>query len=112
MTNPTNAYTVPSVSISTARTGASSKANELGMRAMQERAYAKRGEPYLLAPQAPYERTGDVPNVAFPCAALVDGDTGRVAIYYGGADTVVCMAFAYVDEIIDFVKTNNMLSRA
>lgn len=71
-----------------------------------------RGEPYLLAPQAPYERTGDVPNVAFPCAALVDGDTGRVAIYYGGADTVVCMAFAYVDEIIDFVKTNNMLSRA
>ena len=32
MTNPTNAYTVPSVSITTARTGASSKANELGMR--------------------------------------------------------------------------------
>ena len=31
-----------------------------------------RGEPYLLAPQAPYERVGDVPNVAFPCAALVD----------------------------------------
>ena len=42
--NPTNAYTVPSVSIATARTGASSKANELGMRTMQECAYAKRGE--------------------------------------------------------------------
>ena len=27
-----------------------------------------RTEPYLLAPQAPYERVGDVPNVAFPCA--------------------------------------------
>lgn len=53
MTNPTNAYTVPSVSISTARTGASSKANELGMRAMQERAYAKRGEPYLLIKSPP-----------------------------------------------------------
>ena len=52
-TNPTNAYTVPSVSISTARTGASSKANELGMRAMQERAYAKRGEPYLLIKSPP-----------------------------------------------------------
>ena len=36
MTNPTNAYTVPSVSITTARTGASSKANALGMRAMME----------------------------------------------------------------------------
>lgn len=67
-----------------------------------------RGEPYLLAPQAPYERTGDVPNVAFPCASLVDPETGRMAIYYGGADTVVCLAFAYVDEMVDFVKTNRM----
>lgn len=53
MTNPTNAYTVPSVSISTARTGASAKANELGMRAMQELAYAKRGEQYLLIKSPP-----------------------------------------------------------
>ena len=53
MTNPTNTYTVPSVSIATARTGASSKANALGMRAMQERAYAKRGEQYLLIKSPP-----------------------------------------------------------
>ena len=53
MNNPTNAYTVPSVSITTARSGASSKANELGMRAMQERAYAKRGEQYLLIKSPP-----------------------------------------------------------
>jgi beta-1,4-mannooligosaccharide/beta-1,4-mannosyl-N-acetylglucosamine phosphorylase len=64
-----------------------------------------RGKPYLLAPQAPYERTGDVPNVAFPCAALTDTKTGRMAIYYGGADTVVCLAFAYVDEVVEFIKT-------
>jgi len=51
--NPTNAYTVPSVSITTARTGASAKANALGMRAMQERAYAKRGEQYLLIKSPP-----------------------------------------------------------
>ncbi|MES3040393.1 MAG: DEAD/DEAH box helicase [Pseudomonadota bacterium] len=51
--NPTNAYTVPSVSITTARTGASSKANALGMREMQERAYAKRGEQYLLIKSPP-----------------------------------------------------------
>ncbi len=51
--NPTNAYTVPSVSITTARTGASAKANVLGMRAMQERAYAKRGEQYLLIKSPP-----------------------------------------------------------
>ena len=51
--NPTNAYTIPAVSITTACTGASSKANELGMRAMQERAYAKRGEQYLLIKSPP-----------------------------------------------------------
>lgn len=51
--NPTNKYTVPSVSIATARTGVSSKLNALGMRPMQERAYAKRGEQYLLIKSPP-----------------------------------------------------------
>jgi hypothetical protein len=53
VTTPTNTYTVPSVSITTARTGASSKSNVLGMRAMQERAYAMRGEQYLLIKSPP-----------------------------------------------------------
>ncbi len=48
-----NKYVVPSVSIATARTGVSSRANVLGMRAMQERAYAKRGEQYLLIKSPP-----------------------------------------------------------
>ncbi len=51
--NPTNKYTVPSVSISSARTGVSSKVSALGMRPMQERAYAKRGEQYLLIKSPP-----------------------------------------------------------
>lgn len=53
MTNPTNTYTVPSVSITTAHTGVSTRSNELGMRTMQERAYAKRGEQYLLIKSPP-----------------------------------------------------------
>ena len=51
--NPTNRYVVPSVSLATQRSGASSKTNSLGMRPMQERAYAKRGEPYLLIKSPP-----------------------------------------------------------
>jgi len=51
--NPTNSYRVPSVSIATAHTGVSSKANELGMRTMQARAYDKRGEQYLLIKSPP-----------------------------------------------------------
>lgn len=51
--NPTNERTLPSVSIATARTGASTKADERGMRPMQVRAYERRGEPYLLIKSPP-----------------------------------------------------------
>jgi beta-1,4-mannooligosaccharide/beta-1,4-mannosyl-N-acetylglucosamine phosphorylase len=67
----------------------------------------RRAKPYLLAPSEPYERVGDVPNVAFPCAALCDAPSGRLAIYYGGADTVTCLAFGYVAELVDFVIHNS-----
>lgn len=66
-----------------------------------------RGAPYLLSPQTYYECVGDVPNVAFPCAALVDPPSGRVAIYYGGADTVTALAFCQIDEILAWLKTNS-----
>jgi len=68
-----------------------------------------RTEPYILSPRMLYECVGDVPNVAFPCAAVCDAPTGRIAIYYGGADTVVCLAFTQVDELIDFIKDNSMV---
>ena len=44
---------IPSVSVSYARNGSSTKANALGMRPMQERAYEKRGEQYLLIKSPP-----------------------------------------------------------
>ena len=44
---------VPSISVSYARTGSSTRANALGMRPMQERAYEKRGEQYLLIKSPP-----------------------------------------------------------
>jgi superfamily II DNA or RNA helicase len=44
---------VPSISVAYARTGASTKSNALGMRPMQERAYEKRGEQYLLIKSPP-----------------------------------------------------------
>ncbi len=46
-------HTVPSVSVTYAQTGSSTKSNELGMRPMQERAYEKRGEQYLLIKSPP-----------------------------------------------------------
>jgi beta-1,4-mannooligosaccharide/beta-1,4-mannosyl-N-acetylglucosamine phosphorylase len=61
---------------------------------------------YLLAPHAAYERVGDVPNVVFPCAALVDRELDRVSIYYGGADTVVCLAHAHLSELVELVRSS------
>jgi beta-1,4-mannooligosaccharide/beta-1,4-mannosyl-N-acetylglucosamine phosphorylase len=67
-----------------------------------------RARPYLISPWKNYECVGDVPNVTFPCAALHDEETGRLAIYYGAADTVTALAFGYVDEVIDFVKKTHV----
>lgn len=67
-----------------------------------------RTKPYIMSPQTIYECVGDVANVTFPCAALCDADTGRLAIYYGAADTVVGLAFAQTDELIDFIKNNSL----
>lgn len=54
---------------------------------------------YLLAPHTDYERNGDVPNVVFPTAALVEDN--KIAIYYGAADTCIGMCFGYLDEILE-----------
>ena len=50
-----------------------------------------------------------MPNVCFPCAALHDPATGRIAVYYGCADTVVGLAFGYIPEIIDFTCEHSIL---
>lgn len=66
-----------------------------------------RSKDYLLAPWELYECVGDVPNVVFPCAALTDSATGRIAVYYGCADTVTGIAFTTVDELLHFVKEHS-----
>ena len=66
-----------------------------------------RTEPYLMSPQTQYECLGDVPNVVFPCAALADSETGKIAVYYGAADTVTGIAYTQVDELIEYIKNNS-----
>jgi beta-1,4-mannooligosaccharide/beta-1,4-mannosyl-N-acetylglucosamine phosphorylase len=61
---------------------------------------------YLLTPEKDYETRGFVPNVVFPCANLYDAETGRIAIFYGAADTYTALAFCQVDELIDYIKNN------
>lgn len=68
-----------------------------------------RADSFLLAPHELYETVGDVPNVVFPCAALTDAETGRIAIYYGAADTTVALAFTTVDETVDYILKHDMM---
>lgn len=66
-----------------------------------------RSRDYLLTPEKDYETVGFVPNVAFPCAAIADAPTGRIALYYGAADTYTALAFCQVDELLDYIKQNS-----
>ncbi|OPA74239.1 glycosylase [Paenibacillus selenitireducens] len=58
---------------------------------------------FILTPETWYEERGFVNNVIFPCATLHDADTGRIAIYYGAADTYVGVAYTTVKEIVNYV---------
>ncbi len=53
-----------------------------------------RSTEWLLGPDAPYERSGDVAQVVFSCGWLLADDGDTVRLYYGAADTSVCVATA------------------
>ena len=57
---------------------------------------------WVLAPLAAYERNGDVPNVVFPCGLLQAPD-GVVRLYYGAADSSICLATARLDDLLEAV---------
>ncbi|MEM8873679.1 MAG: glycoside hydrolase family 130 protein [Planctomycetota bacterium] len=67
-----------------------------------------RGDGYVLTPEMPYETTGLTPNVIFPCAALCDGETGRIAVYYGGADTFTNVAYTRIELILDWLEVHRI----
>ena len=60
--------------------------------------------PYLLTPEADYEIKAFTDNVLFPTCTLFDKETGRIAIYYGAADTYTCIAFTTLDILLDYMK--------
>ena len=62
-----------------------------------------RGRDWVLAPLAPYERQGDVPNTVFPCGLIHDNESGEVRLYYGAADTSICLATARLDDLLEAV---------
>lgn len=58
---------------------------------------------WILAPLASYERTGDVPNVVFPCGLVHEPETDEVRLYYGAADSSICLATSRLGDLLDAV---------
>jgi len=55
----------------------------------------------LIAPEAPYEVAGGFRNnTVFPCGAILE-ESGELKLYYGAADTVICLATADVDQLVE-----------
>lgn len=54
---------------------------------------------WILQPEDPWEVTGYVHNVVFTCGAVAESD-GTVKIYWGGADTVMCVGEADASELV------------
>lgn len=55
---------------------------------------------WILQPEDPWEVSGYVPNVVFTCGAIPEKD-GTVKIYWGGADSVMCVGTAKINELVD-----------
>jgi beta-1,4-mannooligosaccharide/beta-1,4-mannosyl-N-acetylglucosamine phosphorylase len=64
-----------------------------------------RADGHIFGPEMPYETTGQVPNVTFPCAVLCEPTSDRIAVYYGAADTCIALAFGHLDELVAFAKS-------
>jgi predicted GH43/DUF377 family glycosyl hydrolase len=63
----------------------------------------RRCDEWVMGPREEYEVVGDVSKVVFPCGWVVDPATDELRVYYGAADTSVCLATARLADVMDYV---------
>jgi beta-1,4-mannooligosaccharide/beta-1,4-mannosyl-N-acetylglucosamine phosphorylase len=66
----------------------------------------RRSDRWVFGPRERYERVGDVPGVTFPTGITVDKKSGELHVYYGAADSCICLATAKLDNLVDFLLSN------
>ncbi len=64
----------------------------------------RRSDEWVFGPLEPYELAGDVPDVLFPCGWTLDPANGRLNVYYGAADTSICLATAKMSDVLDYIR--------
>jgi beta-1,4-mannooligosaccharide/beta-1,4-mannosyl-N-acetylglucosamine phosphorylase len=68
-----------------------------------------RASEWVFAPETNYELRGLVPGVVYTCGAF--SRNNEVWMYYGAADTVICLAIAKTQDLLDFVWSKDYLHR-
>jgi len=61
----------------------------------------------ILEPEEWYESSGFKPGIVYPCGAVTVGE--KLLIYYGGADSVVCVASADLSQFLRQLKSNSRI---
>jgi predicted GH43/DUF377 family glycosyl hydrolase len=92
------------------RTTASGSLYRVGLALLDRENPAKiiyRSDEWVFGPIEPYERTGDVEDVVFPCGAVLDNDGDTLKVYYGAADTCIGLATASVRELLEWLKKHD-----
>jgi predicted GH43/DUF377 family glycosyl hydrolase len=64
----------------------------------------KRGDEWIFGPQEVYEQRGDVDNVVFPCGYTIAPDGDTIHLYYGAADTSICLAIGSVRRMLEWLE--------
>ncbi|MBN1507825.1 MAG: hypothetical protein JW955_13325 [Sedimentisphaerales bacterium] len=64
----------------------------------------KRSDEWILGPEEPYERRGDVDHVVFPCGYTIAADGDTIRLYYGAADTSIALATGSVRAILGWLE--------
>jgi predicted GH43/DUF377 family glycosyl hydrolase len=65
-----------------------------------------RGDSWIFAPEADYERQGDVQDVVFPCGYTIAQDGDTINLYYGAADSCIALAHGSVRALLGWLDAN------
>lgn len=67
----------------------------------------QRGNSWMFGPEAPYECTGDVRDVVFPCGQTIAADGDTINLYYGAADSSVGLASGSIRCLLEWLDANS-----
>lgn len=65
-----------------------------------------RGDSWIFGPEEPYEKFGDVGNVAFPCGYTIGTDGDTISMYYGAADSCIALATGSIRQLLRWLDAN------